>query len=460
MKQINNYMLPTAVEPRKWWKEIILVFLLLSSTFYFGKEYYGLLLPVALVVFDFPLWKQRWVDFRSKPFHVNLIKFVWLPLVFILLATLNKIFNGDGILCLKDYYAAFFLLPFLLIASFGTFSRRTFIVFIVFVAFESMVGVFEYLFNVRTFFLPMNEALIIHSKDLLYDSRVYGLTVNSSVFALHIMIAFFFLINANLKRVYYWIAFTFLLVGLVLSFNRTVLLVVPLFLFVQLIQLIWIHRKDKFMGFKQKLPVNVLFSFIVFVLLLNTPIIKDSFTRGGSSEQLAIDHGKEFEVLQLQPLNCEQSHAKPLLEPGDIDTTNYLSQKLLDYSKDFNTSGRKLIWINYINQIESKPLFGNGSNKLMLLTYNGVTGENLLYHAHNSFLVLFATHGLILGCLFLLMVFLWWQKHNFAVLFAIIFYSLTQYGIFWGFSMLDVVFLYFLILPFNSFNFGYKATTD
>ena len=113
MNQIKNYILPTAVEPRQWWKEIILVLLLLSPTLYFGKEYYGLLFPVALVVFDFPLWKQRWVDFRSKPFHVNIIKFVWFPLVFMLLATLNKIFNGDGILCLKDYYAAFFLLPFL-----------------------------------------------------------------------------------------------------------------------------------------------------------------------------------------------------------------------------------------------------------------------------------------------------------------------------------------------------------
>jgi hypothetical protein len=72
--------------------------------------------------------------------------------------------------------------------------------------------------------------------------------------------------------------------------------------------------------------------------------------------------------------------------------------------------------------------------------------------------MLFSTYGIPLAIFFLICLFCWWTKRNFAILLAILFYSMLQYGIFWGFSFLDIIFMFFLITPSNNTSFGHQAT--
>jgi hypothetical protein len=473
------------LEGRAWWKEIVITILLIVPTLFFGNEYYGLLLPFFMLAINYSTWKERWLSFRTAPFQSKGIKFVWLPLIFILGATLNKIFNGDPILCLKDYYAAFFLIPLLLIASVDLLNQRTFLVFLLFVSAECFIGIVEYFYNVRSVFLPLSETLIIQSKELLYSSRVYGFTMNSSYFGVHILIGFIFLVRSELKPILYWIFFPILLIGLLLSFNRTVIMVVVVYYLLQLIYIGWINRKRVYSGLKKSFNQNIVISSVFLLVLINIPFLKNSFTRDGSVEQLAYGNqniepvasndvvkspqrpkmdtvssiaepDENFDEIAGRQLTITERHARPLLEVAELDTTTHLSRYVLSATEGLNTSGRILIWLNYLDFIEHHFYFGNGSNKLMMRVTNPETKEIVLYHAHNSFLEIIGTHGIILAVFYLFLYFLWWGKTNLPILLAILFYSMAQYGIFWGFSILDAIFIYFLIVPKNNKDIGYQ----
>jgi hypothetical protein len=81
----------------------------------------------------------------------------------------------------------------------------------------------------------------------------------------------------------------------------------------------------------------------------------------------------------------------------------------------------------------------------MLKTVNQDEQKIDLIHAHNSFIELLATNGALLSGFFLMILVVMWKKHNFILLLTILLYSLFQYGIFWGFSFLDVIFMSFLL---------------
>lgn len=438
---------------RPWWQEISLAIFLLVPTLYFGNEYYGLILPVLVVWYDFEKWKGYWKAFWVTPFNKNHIKYVWLTAAFCLLALLNKIFNGGSIYCSKDYYSPFFLLPILLITAAGIFSNRLLQLIILFVSIECIVSWFEYYFHVRTFFEPLREELIIKPNDTLYYSHVYGFTTNSSMFALHLLIAYILLSIVNFKPYFHWIIFAILFTGLVTSFNRTLIITLLFFFVIDLLIKLYSNRR--------KLNTSIVFkssiACLAFSLFYFSPIVQENFNRG-NSEQLAYNPTKIQQQTVRPKINCTEKHAVEMLEPNQLDTSKVLTQKLLTATANYNTSGRKLIWINYLNEIESRPWFGNGSNKLMLRTIQPITGKVELFHAHNSYLMLFSTYGIPLAIFFLICLFCWWTKRNFAILLAILFYSMLQYGIFWGFSFLDIIFMFFLITPSNNTSFGHQAT--
>lgn len=428
---------------RPWWQETLIVLAFFLPGCVHGNEYIGLLLPPFLLWLHWNEVKTMIAGFRAKPFSKDALRYFWFPLLFVLLAAINKWVNGVEMLCAKDYYASFFLLPLLLFTARFIFSQRTVRLLLWFIALEVAFSVVQYLMNDRSLLLPPSKDTIITSKALLYDSRVFGFTPNSSFFGLHIFVGFFFLVISGWKRWRFVAFFAVLVAGLLLSFNRTAfILSVGFFVlyFLELVVLWWKHRTDK--GMQNGLKIGGVL-LIVLIAIFLSPMVRESFSRGGKEETL------EYNTLDFSwdtiPLSCSEQHARIMLEPSQIDTTAPMVHGFLEFSKKVNTSGRKLIWLNYMNAIEERPLFGNGSDKLMLRTLNPKTRHVELFHAHNSFFVLVASHGLLLGTLFLLMMVAWWRGKNLSILLAICGYSFFQYGIFWGFSLLDIVFVFVLI---------------
>lgn len=421
------------------------MFFFFAPTLFFGNEYYGLILPLLLLTFDFPIWKERWIYFKSNPFSNSSIKYVWLIIIFCFFSMLNKLINGNSILCLKDYYAPFLLFPLLVFTSVNFFTQRTLLIILLFVSLESLVGLVEHFIGVRTFFEPFSKELLITNKEELYNSHVFGFTDNSSIFGLHLLVAFFCLNYLELKHKFYIGLFLVLFVGVIVSFNRTLIFVLTVYFLG--IAMYYIFNKSRII-LNDKRYFSRLVPIILMVLFLCSPIVRDSFDRG-SSEQLAYNPSSKPKKDTLQNLSCTEKHSIQMLEPNELDTTQKASKALLKATQNYNTSGRKLIWLNYINEIEKRPWFGNGSDKLMLRTTQPETGKAELFHAHNSFLMLFSTYGIPLGFLFLAILIIWWKRKNYLVLISILLYSMLQYGVFWGFSMLDITFLFFILTPIN-----------
>lgn len=433
-------------EGRKWWQEIVIVLLLVAPMVIHGNEFYLLLLPFILFVSDKDLWRTDVSGFKQNPFSASAIRYVWLPAFFIVLALGNKLLNSS-IVCGKDYYASFMLLPVLLLCSKYIFTRRTVRVFIAFVLFQTVIGFVEYLLNTRSIFLPLTKETTILSKELLYDSRVFGFGVNSTGFALEVLLAFMFLLAASFKRQIYWIVFIVLFVGLLLSFGRAVVLMAVLYFVLTLLQLVLNHRKDLKNAIKKTMFIDFSISTIVVLAVFFSPWMQDNMNRGGKQENL--DYNQFAYSWDTIPLTCAQQHAFPLLEPQQLDTTSPLTRNFLQFTKKINTSGRKLIWMNYVNILNRHLLTGNASNKLQFRAINPKTREVEIIHAHNSYLMLFGTHGLILGGFYIVLLFVWWKRRNFVPLLVILAYSFLQYGIFWGLSITDIVFMAFILSPFN-----------
>ena len=93
------------------------------------------------------------------------------------------------------------------------------------------------------------------------------------------------------------------------------------------------------------------------------------------------------------------------------------------------------------------------SRLLMFSFMSGMLGA-LAASVLTVFIPIMILAGLI--CAAIPLVHVWWKRKNFAVLLTIIAYSLLQYGIFWGFSLIDVIFISMLIAPLNFSDIGYQ----
>ena len=104
-------------------------------------------------------------------------------------------------------------------------------------------------------------------------------------------------------------------------------------------------------------------------------------------------------------------------------------------------SYRDVIWSDCWQFITSHPLFGNGSSRY----YIWLNTAQMFEHAHNSFLNLIATNGIIISGILLVWLIARQPVANIKVTLPIIIFSLGQFGIFWGISFMDIIFLYLII---------------
>ena len=107
-------------------------------------------------------------------------------------------------------------------------------------------------------------------------------------------------------------------------------------------------------------------------------------------------------------------------------------QATLDYSY------RDIIFKKYSDYISNHLVWGNSGVKLHL------TIEDKIYHAHNSFVELFASNGMLIGSFFLVILGFCIRKKSIIYIFPVLIFSMFQYGIFWGLSFYDVVFFFLL----------------
>jgi len=104
-------------------------------------------------------------------------------------------------------------------------------------------------------------------------------------------------------------------------------------------------------------------------------------------------------------------------------------------------TGREYLWADFYLFIQDHLVYGNNSVKLWL---DG-------YHAHNSYIEVIATNGIFISLLYFVLIYRNIRKSNWVYVIPIMVFSLTQYGFFWGISLMDILFyvILFKIKPDN-----------
>lgn len=443
----------TNIFDKDYYKGIYYGLLLFISLTPFANEVCILFFPISIFILEWKFIVEKIKNFKSNIISKNSIAYFWIPFTIILLSYLNKFFFGEEINSIRGYYAAFLLLPLVLIS--GVFIQNIYLIrtFILLISIEVVIGIFEYIYGVRSFILTNSPELQISDKTLLYNSRIYGLSLSSSVFAVKLFCSFILLNKGAFKKNYFYIAATIIVLGIILTFNRAVIVAV-LFLLVSYIIFYLIRFKLQIKRLLQFQFFNVSFLLVLLVLIFNSEVYYQ-FSRGESIEVNTAGTKKK---------EVNENHALPsgallFKEINEFEDVGSFSGLFLGKTSKLNASGRNLIWANYAWFIERNLIFGNGSDKLMLYQFIKKKNAYEKVHAHNSFLMILSTNGLIITLLYLLWYFLLWKGKNFLIILCILVYSLFQYGIFWGISLLDIVFIALLISPSNFISIGYKTAS-
>lgn len=267
-------------------------------------------------------------------------------------------------------------------------SITDFKVLVIFILVEIIVAIIEYLTGVNTFFINNQLYERFESgNNLLYFARPFGLSNNSSLLALKIMLSILLLEYFNLFKRYKWLFYIFFFTGITLTFSRTVIFSILIFYF---LFLIFVFLKDAFLHYLHKIRFYYNYILILFIFFILSFIFLINFT--GIEKQITRD-------------------GKPLL------------------------SGREIIWPQFKNFIRQHPVYGNHSKKLFVDYHEKKESA----HAHNSYLETLASHGILIFSILILLIITNINKENFIYILVILIYSTTQYGIFWGISITDII---------------------
>jgi len=126
----------------------------------------------------------------------------------------------------KSILGAFPYVVLILVALFVgmAFRRKDLIVVLFLVFFEIFVGVVEYVAGVHSFFsVEYRGQTQVGDTELLYYNRVFGLSLNSSVYAFKVLVGFVILmaIKSELSQRVFLLCAMIIAIGFVTSFNRT-----------------------------------------------------------------------------------------------------------------------------------------------------------------------------------------------------------------------------------------------
>lgn len=327
---------------------------------------------------------RKFYLFRSLPNRLWNLLIVYL--LFILGAVLNNaihsIITGDA----EIPYVS--LLPLIFVVAYALDQRD--IKWLIFLTvLEAIVGLYEYSIGVNTI-LPWGVSKEIGASDFMYNNKVNGLSDGSSSYTIKLLVGLV-LINRwriLIRNYQYYLINAILMVAIVMCFSRTVLVTAVFF----------------------------------EILLYYRNIYKYFATRGNIVKKLI------YISIGILGIVCIILVLYYLWDS--------IAFQLFRGKEGIELSGREDIWQFYTNFIRQNLFWGNGSFKLL----EPIEGN----HAHNSYLQLVANNGLFLALLFLFPLIFILKKKDYIYVLPFLLVSTAQYGLFWGFSYLDVVFALFL----------------
>jgi len=329
------------------------------------------------------------------------IDYNWLIIgTIIFLSVLNQILNANELL--QDFkigsiipYAIFMFISY----YFALKVNKAILYFILlFILFEVFIGVFEYVMEVKSFF-PSVLAKIqgeapFGMRGLIYYKRVAGLSSNSSVFGYKILVGVFILHFLKITGKKKFIFLSILLIGIFITFTRSVML-----------------------------------SLAVFIVLINISTIKDAIIKLflNRSTLTYIIYGLVFiGLIYITLYNWDLIY-------------NQLNRGM----RTADLSSRDLVFKTFFQFLKDNVFFGNGSYKLWM----NIDGDR--YHAHNSIMQTLVTNGIIIGFFYIVLIFRNINRQNLPYILTFLVASLFQYIILWGVSFMDLMFFTFLLIKSN-----------
>lgn len=312
---------------------------------------------------------------------------------------------------IKDIYSFVYLFPFTYIIAKTLKGRDEIFKYIIyFCIIEVGFSLLEYYMGVSTLFSFHKNYRIYENYDLLYRTRTYGLSINSSVLSFKYIYALVFLNITSFSKNRTILIELVLLIGSILTFGRIALIVVFAYLLLRLLDSIFVRKS---FNLKEQIP----FILIVLFFSVNPTWTYNQFTRNN------------IKVTQ----NRMDSDAVQNLQSKETDD----DFEALDLTKEvgldkIDMSGRNEIWNTFLTFSKDNIHFGNKGKKLMV-------GK---YHAHNSFLEFFASFGVYV---FLFMLFIFVRninKDNYVFILALGLLGIGQYLFFWGVSLFDILIYY------------------
>lgn len=357
-------------------------FLLYLPSLAYMPHYLVLLAFVYLVITNPKYCWHGITQFVSNP-NVKVSTNNFIVFTIVLLSLMNMVFHREKFMEFNDFFPYFILLPITFFMA-QTVRPTQWLWLLYFIGFECVIGVFQFAVNEPSFFPELLKFPENYDPTLLYYRRAYGLSTSSSTFANKILLALVLVDYLQLKGKLKWTLYTLFFAGFVVTFNRTVLLVVVFYFAFQ-----YIYHNINIRFKPTRFYLNILFLLMVivgggFLVMGYSDAIINQFTRS----------------------------------KGELDI-----------------SGRDHIWAYFFNFIQSNIFFGNGGFKYYF--HNGL-------HAHNSFIQVVANNGIIISIFYFLLIFKNLTRDNLIPVAALVMYSMSQYGIFWGISVMDILLFYFL----------------
>jgi hypothetical protein len=336
------------------------------------------IIPHLMFIFAFIFIIIKNNEIKSSSIRLSELNYfnIIIVLMIISFSLVNRIFSPENINNFSDAFPYQFLLIFTVIIALNI-TKLDIKVLLIFIFIESLFVIYEFYIGDMSVF---GSNLIDTNETYLLQMRPYGLSRNSSNVASKLFL-FFVLSRHYLKKdklIKYMTPFV--IIALLLTFNRTAMICTIFFYFLYIFCQIYLNKITKF-------------ELYLFISLI---IISGYFAN------------QYFEIIEMQ---------------------------LTGGQGKFRTfSIRENIWGEYFYFIKENLFFGNNSYKY-LIKYKG-----LVFHAHNSFIQTLATNGIIIFLLYLLILTININRKNFIYIFPILLFAIPQYTIFWGISLEDITF--------------------
>jgi hypothetical protein len=374
---------------------MLAVLLIIPTLAFIPVQFY--ILPAVYLA---TIRRSRFLTSEGSRFIYGVDKNLLIIFLLIIFTALNKWFH------LEEDYTLGNLYPYTLATLITYFiaknlQKKDLKLLVVLVVAEGVVVCFQYFMGVNTFFDSLNHfnENISKNPDVLYNRRALGLSENSSVIAYKFFLAYIIMDYYRMKNMLHTLFRIILIAGIFFTFNRTVFLVAFVYILLSLIK-------------------------------LYGPIIENILDR-------------KIKVSQIKYLILGITGLMLLFILSAFYIDEIFAQLTRGKSNGVDLSGRGHIWEGFIHFIKENPWWGNAGEKF----YVEHRGKDA--HGHNSFLQVIATHGLLIFTIYLWLVLRNINRKNFLFVSLIFVYSMFQYGVFWGTSLMDIIFFKFLFFLDN-----------